>query len=657
MVRCYLPAGCHRVFNHRVDRVERSGFESIVEIVMKMSTSPSGRGSIALLLKSFASLSAALCFLTAFEPSALAKSDDHAWPDTKTAVSKLSVSSKTLSYLVDFDKGESTETRRFTIKNEGALALQVTVDPPSNGDYVITSGGGQTTIPGKIKGSNNSLTVDVEFTPHGPGKNIEGSIQITSNGTSGKSSANVNLQGSATQKKSTPITVTLTRYPTIPVNLPILPAPAGDPLGAPVAATAVFDFDGDGINDVVLAPSYFNSKPDLPMIWLKGSAKGFTDVTASLFPAGAPLTEFVRTPIVADFNGDRILDYFGADTGQEIPDSSNQDGYVNSTNRLMLSSGTGSFQDATDRLPSLTAFNHGACAADIDGSGRISIVVTPLGESKSYLILNTPSGFVFDQTHLPRELTQYPAPPTLNFSPSSCALSDINGDKSPDLIASAYDQNVTYPQALGTRIFLNVGTGTFMPSSTTLPPPPGTPNWGSTSIYVRDFDGNGLPDILIAYESNCGSVGTCAVDPTEHYALELWLQTSSGVFQDATVAAFGGYGTDVGPWRELSVDDFNGDGAPDIFLRFWGTPSPNLADNVRQRILINDGKGHFSPPAEPFTFSSPPSPYVYFMTFDSASHGILTLLGFEDTFGSSDTISGVTLIRLNIPLGEPQRSK
>ncbi|MFZ0244704.1 hypothetical protein [Candidatus Binatus sp.] len=170
-----------------------------------------------LFTRSIASLSFSLLFLIAvFARPALAQSDNDASPDkTKAPVSKLSVSPTTLSYSVNLDKA-TTETKHFTITDTGTLALDVTVNPPTSPDYVITSGGGSSTIPGKAKGVKNSLTVEVEFTPTGKGTD-DGTIGITSKATSGKSAATVNLKGKATQKKPTPTataTATATATPT-----------------------------------------------------------------------------------------------------------------------------------------------------------------------------------------------------------------------------------------------------------------------------------------------------------------------------------------------------------------------------------------------------------------------------------------------------------
>ena len=118
--------------------------------------------------KSFARSLAGLTFsllllLAAFARPALAQSDDATSPDSKTPFSKLSVAPKSVSFSVDIDKGQSSKTNGFKITNGGTDPLQVNVvlDGTSSPDYSITSGGGMTTIPGKVKGSkNNEMIVE-----------------------------------------------------------------------------------------------------------------------------------------------------------------------------------------------------------------------------------------------------------------------------------------------------------------------------------------------------------------------------------------------------------------------------------------------------------------------------------------------------------------
>ena len=78
------------------------------------------------LTRSIAALSFSLLFLlAAFARPALAQSDDDASPDnSKTPVSKLSVSPTTLDYaVINLDKQKLHETKHFEIKNTGKATL------------------------------------------------------------------------------------------------------------------------------------------------------------------------------------------------------------------------------------------------------------------------------------------------------------------------------------------------------------------------------------------------------------------------------------------------------------------------------------------------------------------------------------------------------
>lgn len=148
-------------------------------------------------IRSIASLSlSSLVLLAALACPALVQSDEAA-PDIKTAFSKLSVTPKSLSYNVNINKGVFSETKHFHITNEGTVPLKVVVNTPSNPAYVVRSGGGTTTIPGKVKGSKaeHLSTVDVEFIPNGSVKSENGTIGVISDATSGKKIAIVALNG------------------------------------------------------------------------------------------------------------------------------------------------------------------------------------------------------------------------------------------------------------------------------------------------------------------------------------------------------------------------------------------------------------------------------------------------------------------------------
>ena len=147
----------------------------------------------------------AVFLLAAFAPPALAQLDDDASPDSKTAVSELSVSPTRLSYSVNLEKATS-ETKHFTLTNTGALALEVTVNAPAGtdaSDYSIsgpglTASGGTIPIPGKVKNSKaNIVEIDVTFAPTGAGKKLDATILVTNTGTKGKQSDTIKLSGNA----------------------------------------------------------------------------------------------------------------------------------------------------------------------------------------------------------------------------------------------------------------------------------------------------------------------------------------------------------------------------------------------------------------------------------------------------------------------------
>jgi hypothetical protein len=154
---------------------------------------------------------ALLLLLAAFVRPALAQSDGGA-SDSKTPVSKLSVSPKSLSYSINLDR-DTSKTKHFTLTNAGMLSVDVTVNAPTGadpGDYTIsgpglTAAGGKITIPGKVKHfTANKVEAGVTFAPQGAGKELDATILITDDATKGKTSATVNLHGSASQKKPTP---------------------------------------------------------------------------------------------------------------------------------------------------------------------------------------------------------------------------------------------------------------------------------------------------------------------------------------------------------------------------------------------------------------------------------------------------------------------
>lgn len=124
-------------------------------------------------------------------------------------VSQLSVSKSSLAFnRIDLSSNNPTQTKSFTIKDGGGLALSVTVAPPAGSPFFkITSGQGTTLIQ-----PHGVATVKVQFAPANKGNGFSASIAISSDATAGARSAKVKLTGSA--KGSMPATPTASSTPT-----------------------------------------------------------------------------------------------------------------------------------------------------------------------------------------------------------------------------------------------------------------------------------------------------------------------------------------------------------------------------------------------------------------------------------------------------------
>jgi hypothetical protein len=141
------------------------------------------------------------------------------------AHSRLRVSKSVLNF-PELVADSPSETKSFTITDDGSQALSVTVKPPSGSKFFgITAGQGTTTIQ-----PHSALTVTVEFAPD-RGGTFSGQIAISSNASAGAHSAKVQLAGSAKKRKPTPTatpaatttatstrTATVTRTPTATVT-------------------------------------------------------------------------------------------------------------------------------------------------------------------------------------------------------------------------------------------------------------------------------------------------------------------------------------------------------------------------------------------------------------------------------------------------------
>jgi hypothetical protein len=146
------------------------------------------------------------------------------------------------------------------------------------------------------------------------------------------------------------------------------------------------------------------------------------------------------------------------------------------------------------------------------------------------------------------------------------ASGDFDGDGIPDIvIAGGGDSNIA-----GITVFLSGGDGTLKPGI-----PYGTSNC-YLYVVVADFDKDGQPD-LAANNQCTGEVQT-------------FIGKANGTFVPGPAASTGS--SNIYSGGEMVVGDFDGDGYPDMAVI-------NVADvstgNSSVAVILNDGTGNFKP--------------------------------------------------------------
>jgi len=285
---------------------------------------------------------------------------------------------------------------------------------------------------------------------------------------------------------------------------------------------AVGDFNGDGISDLAVANYGDANGRGGNLSVLLGNGDGSFRKAVNYATGSGPFAV-----AVADFNADGFLDLV------VVNDISN-------TVSILLGRGDGTFRAARGFPTGL--YPDSVVVGDFNGDGIADLVVANYGGNNVSVLLGNGDGTF-------RAAVNYAA----GLTPVAVRAGDFNGDGILDLAVGNF---------LGSTVgvLLGNGDGTFQAAFSYAVGL--NYNLAPSMLAVMDFNGNGDPDLAVAFGGG----------------VRLLLGRADGTFQTTAISYVAG----ANPFS-VAVGDFNGDGLPDLAV---ANPDANSVS-----ILLNDGKG------------------------------------------------------------------
>ena len=263
----------------------------------------------------------------------------------------------------------------------------------------------------------------------------------------------------------------------------------------------------------------------------------------------------------------------------------------------------------TPPLQTLGTQPDGIAAADLNGDKQADLVVADSQAGSIYVLLNTGSGRFGNPVTYP-----------VGASPGAVAIADLNHDGNPDIVAAdsgaidvllgtgggSFGTVQTFPAggqlnslaladfnsdgnldvasgsstAGGIALFAGKGDGTFQPASI-IPLPSSV---GALTVVTGDFNGDGKPDLAVAYNPPLPAGVSTTLPPGGIYVL---LGAAGGTFSTPRNIPLPGSVLPEFSAAGFGVADLNGDGKLDLVVAY------QTANRNQVVALLGKGDGTF----------------------------------------------------------------
>jgi hypothetical protein len=241
---------------------------------------------------------------------------------------------------------------------------------------------------------------------------------------------------------------------------------------------------------------------------------------------------------------------------------------------VLLGNGDGTFQSAVT-YPSGGSAALWVAVADVNGDGVPDLIVANECISSTDCTFGNVGILLGNGDGTFGSAINYAA----GYGSYSVAVADLNGDGHPDLAIANQCVSATSCSNGAVTILLNNGNGTFQPGTTYA-----SGGQGSVSVAIKDLNGDGFPDIILA--NQCFSRSNCNLG-----GISILFGNGNGTLRTAVSYNSGGYSA-----LSVAAADVNSDGVPDIIVTSLCSSSTNCVDGV-VAVLLNTGTGSFRQPA------------------------------------------------------------